>query len=82
MPTPRRLTWRFVSQWRRAPGPASGAAWEGGFRVEAVVPGDLGEEAHGAVLAVLAGADRYGHRYTDAAQAVWAELDEEWEQSG
>ncbi|MFD0260009.1 hypothetical protein ACFRKE_20935 [Kitasatospora indigofera] len=46
------------------------------------MPGDLGDEAHGAVLAVLAGADRYGHRYTDAAQAVWAELDEEWEQPG
>ncbi|WP_329498287.1 hypothetical protein [Kitasatospora herbaricolor] len=53
---------------------------EGGFLVEAAVPGDLGDEAHRAVLAVLAGADRYGHRYTDTAQAVWAEFDDEREQ--
>ncbi|MFC8455209.1 hypothetical protein [Kitasatospora sp. NPDC057223] len=54
----------------------------GGYRVDAALPGSLSDEAHLAVLAALAGADRYGHRYTDAAQAVWAELDEELEQSG
>ena len=54
----------------------------GGYRVEAALPGSLSDEAHRAVLDALASADRYGHRYSDAAQAVWAELDEEREQPG
>ena len=47
--------------------------------MEATLPGGLTEEAQLAVLAVLAGADRYGHQYSDSAQAVWAEFDEERE---
>ncbi|WP_371479409.1 hypothetical protein [Kitasatospora sp. NBC_00315] len=53
----------------------------GGYRVEAALPGHLSDEAHRAVLDALAGADRYGHQYSEAAQAVWAELDEDREQS-
>ncbi|MFI6448159.1 hypothetical protein [Kitasatospora sp. NPDC050543] len=55
---------------------------EGGYRVDAPLPQELSEEAHEAVLDALAAADRYGHRYTDEAQAVWAELDEAGEQPG
>jgi len=50
---------------------------DGGYRVEAALPGGLSEQAHRDVLAALADADRYGHQYTAAAHRVWAELDEE-----
>ncbi|GAA0693756.1 hypothetical protein GCM10010193_55530 [Kitasatospora atroaurantiaca] len=52
---------------------------EGGYRVEAALPGGLTDEAQLAILAVLAAADRYGHQYSDTAQGVWAEFDEERE---
>jgi hypothetical protein len=45
--------------------------------VEVVLPAELNEQAHRAVLAVLAGADRFGHHNTPAAQRIWAEVDEE-----
>ncbi|GAA2135721.1 hypothetical protein GCM10009760_14620 [Kitasatospora kazusensis] len=47
----------------------------GGYRLVAPVPADLDAVTHLAVLAALAGADRYGHRYTSTAQSIWAELD-------
>ncbi|GAA2751504.1 MULTISPECIES: hypothetical protein [Kitasatospora] len=50
---------------------------DGGYRVEAEIPGDLGEEAHRAVLTALAAADRFGHVYLAASHSVWAEIDEE-----
>ncbi|MDH6127422.1 hypothetical protein [Kitasatospora sp. GP82] len=47
----------------------------GGYRVNAVVPHGIGEEAELVILDLLAKADRYGHWYRSDAQAVWAELD-------
>ncbi|MFJ1707296.1 hypothetical protein [Kitasatospora sp. NPDC088346] len=52
----------------------------GGYRVEAPLSGDLGEDAHRAVLVALADADRFGHEYSDAAQLVWAEVDDDSEE--
>jgi hypothetical protein len=49
----------------------------GGYLVEAELPAGLTGEAQRAVLAVLAAADRYGHRFSTTAQRVWAEIDEE-----
>ncbi len=53
----------------------------GGYRVDLPLPQGLRVEDQLKVLAALAGADRYGHHYTDAAQSVWAEFDEEQESS-
>ncbi|WP_156179032.1 hypothetical protein [Saccharothrix sp. ST-888] len=52
----------------------------GGYLVEVSLPAGLTEEQELAVLAVLADADRCGHRYSAAAEKVWAEFDEEREQ--
>lgn len=51
----------------------------GGYRVELALPPGLTTRAQLEVLAALAGADRYGHHYSDTAQRVWAEFDEERE---
>lgn len=50
---------------------------EGGYRVEVALPEGLPAEAQLAVLAALAGADRYGHHYSRTAQRIWAEFDKE-----
>ncbi|MER8187475.1 hypothetical protein [Kitasatospora sp. NPDC094015] len=47
----------------------------GGYRVE-VPLGCSGEAAHRELLAVLAGADRFGHRSCAGAQLIWAEVDD------
>ncbi|RAJ34144.1 hypothetical protein K353_05554 [Kitasatospora sp. SolWspMP-SS2h] len=48
---------------------------DGGYRVEAELQGDPDPRDHLTVLDVLAGADRYGHRYRAGVHTVWAELD-------
>lgn len=48
--------------------------------MEASLADDLGEDAHRAVLAALAEADRYGHQYSNAAHLVWAEIDDDSEE--
>ncbi|MFJ1755799.1 hypothetical protein [Kitasatospora sp. NPDC088134] len=47
----------------------------GGYRIEATLPTGPDEHDYRAVLAVLARADRYGHRYTARSHTVWAEID-------
>ncbi|WP_441250101.1 hypothetical protein [Kitasatospora sp. McL0602] len=51
----------------------------GGYLVELSLPPGMSADAQLAVLTVLADADRFGHHYTDTAQRVWAEFDEERE---
>ncbi|GAA2149256.1 hypothetical protein GCM10009760_42150 [Kitasatospora kazusensis] len=52
----------------------------GGYRVDLALPQGLPVENQLLVLEALAGADRYGHHYTDKAQSVWAEYDKEQEE--
>jgi hypothetical protein len=54
---------------------------QGGYLIEAPLPGDLDEAANDAVLAALSAADRFGHQFRDSAQEVWAELDDDQELS-
>ncbi|MEU5382940.1 MULTISPECIES: lysophospholipid acyltransferase family protein [Kitasatospora] len=48
---------------------------DGGYRVEAELPGDPDPRDHLTVLDVLTRADRYGHRYRARIHTVWAEFD-------
>lgn len=47
----------------------------GGYRVEAALPGEQEAHDHLLVLDVLASADRYGHSYVSRNHTVWAEFD-------